>query len=264
MTEPQGGSDPKVFTTTAPCRTVTSGSSTGRSGFRRNARWAEFIIVMAVTDPGQPLNHRMSMFIVPSDAPGLNIIRNVGVAGWEEPSGGDHAYIRYDNVRVPKASMLGDRGQAFVVAQTRLAVAGSTTPCAPSVRCKLALDMMCERAVSRRTQGEQLSQKQLVQEMIAESAGSEIEQFRLLVLQTAWKIDQHHDYRRVRADIAAVKTTAPDRAEKRGDASAAGARLTGHLARDALCQHARQRHPHRAGRRPDRGSQGHAGPPSRV
>jgi acyl-CoA dehydrogenase len=62
--------------------------------------------------------------------------------------------------------------------------------------------------VSRRTQGELLSRKQLVQEMVAES-WLELEQFRLLVLQTAWKIDQSHDYKRVRGDIAAVKIAMP-------------------------------------------------------
>ena len=65
-------------------------------------------------------------------------------------------------------------------------------------------DMLCERAVSRHTQGEMLGHKQLVQEMVADS-WMEIEAFRLLTLQTAWKIDQHNDYRAVRADISAVK-----------------------------------------------------------
>ena len=73
---------------------------------------------------------------------------------------------------------------------------------------KMAFDMMCERANPRFTQGELLSKKQLVQEMIADS-WVDIEQFRLLVLQTAWKIDKYKDYRRVRGDIAAVKATAP-------------------------------------------------------
>ena len=68
--------------------------------------------------------------------------------------------------------------------------------------------MMLERAVSRRTQGELLSRKQLVQEMVADS-WLELEQFRLLVLQTAWKIDRYRDYKRVRRDIAAVKVAMP-------------------------------------------------------
>ena len=58
-------------------------------------------------------------------------------------------------------------------------------------------------AVSRQTQGEMLGRKQMVQQMIADS-WIQIEQFRLLVLRTAWKIDKHNDYRRVIADISAV------------------------------------------------------------
>ena len=71
-----------------------------------------------------------------------------------------------------------------------------------------AFDMMCERALSRSTQGELLGRKQMVQEMIADS-WIEMEQFRLLVLRTAWRIDRYNDYQRVRADISAVKAAMP-------------------------------------------------------
>src|SRR3546814_3760997 len=73
---------------------------------------------------------------------------------------------------------------------------------------KKAFDMMCERVISRDTQGSKLSEKQMVQEKIADS-WVEIEQFRLLVLRTAWLIDKHKDYRVVRKDIAAVKDAVP-------------------------------------------------------
>jgi acyl-CoA dehydrogenase len=73
---------------------------------------------------------------------------------------------------------------------------------------KSALNMTLERAVSRSTRGSRLADKQLVQEMVADS-WIQIEQFRLLVLQTAWKIDKENDYRRVAADIAAVKAAMP-------------------------------------------------------
>jgi acyl-CoA dehydrogenase len=71
-----------------------------------------------------------------------------------------------------------------------------------------AFDMMCERAISRHTQGELLSRKQMVQEMVADS-WIEMEQFRLLVLRTAWRVDKYQDYKRVRGDIAAVKAAMP-------------------------------------------------------
>ncbi|NDV07667.1 acyl-CoA dehydrogenase [Rhodococcus sp. IEGM 248] len=207
MTEPQGGSDPKVFTTTA----VEDGDSwviNGEKWFSSNARWAEVLLVLAVTEPEAHISKRMSMFVVPVNTPGVEFIRHVQVAGWVEgDGGGDHSYIRYNNVRIPKDALLGERGQGFGVAQTRLG-GGRVHHAMRSVgHMKLALDMMCERALSRSTQGEQLGQKQLVQQMIAE-AWMEIEQFRLLVLQTAWKIDRYNDYNKVRMDISAVKIVA--------------------------------------------------------
>jgi acyl-CoA dehydrogenase len=211
MTEPQGGSDPKVFTTTA----TLDGDEwviNGEKWFSSNARWAEILIVLAVTDPDAAPSRRMSMFVVPVATPGVTFVRHVGVAGWVEGAvdgqpGGDHSYIRYEDVRVPRDALLGDRGAGFQVAQTRLA-GGRIHHAMRSVgHMQMALDMMCERALSRFTQGERLSEKQLVQDMIAD-AWMEIQQFRLLVLQTAWKIDKYNDYKRVRLDISAVKSVA--------------------------------------------------------
>jgi acyl-CoA dehydrogenase len=207
MTEPQAGSDPKEFT----CRAELDGDEwviNGEKWFSSNARWASFLIAMVITEPENPPYQRHSMIIVPSDTPGVNIIRNVGIAGWDLPGEGGHAYIRYDNARVPAANLLGGRGGGFVVAQTRLGGGRIHHAMRTVGMAKRALEMMLERAVSRRTQGELLSRKQLVQEMVADS-WLELEQFRLLVLQTAWKIDRYHDYKRVRGDIAAVKVAMP-------------------------------------------------------
>src|SRR5690606_11196512 len=121
-----------------------------------------------------------------------------------KPGEGTHAYIRYENVRVPKENLLGGRGEAFVVAQTRLGGGRIHHAMRTVGMAQRALDLMLERAVSRRTQGELLSKKQLVQEMVADS-WIELEQFRLLVLRTAWRIDKYQDYKRVRGDISAVK-----------------------------------------------------------
>jgi acyl-CoA dehydrogenase len=149
----------------------------------------------------------MSMFIVPADTPGVNILRNVGT-GTEPEEEGSHAYIRYENVRVPKENVLGGRGNAFVVSQTRLGGGRIHHAMRTVGMARRALDMMLERAVSRRTQGELLSKKQLVQEMVADS-WIDLEQFRLLVLRTAWRIDRYKDYKRVRGDISAVKVAMP-------------------------------------------------------
>jgi acyl-CoA dehydrogenase len=73
---------------------------------------------------------------------------------------------------------------------------------------KKALDMMCERALSRETQGSRLSEKQFVQGYIADSY-AQLLQFRLMVLYTAWEIDKYNDYKKVRKDIAAVKVVMP-------------------------------------------------------
>jgi acyl-CoA dehydrogenase len=206
MTEPQGGADPKVFTTSA----VLDGDEwviNGEKWFSSNARYASFLIVMAVTDPDNPPYQQQSMFLVPADTPGINILRNVGLGG-ERPGEGSHAYIRYEDVRVPKDSLLGDRGGAFVVAQTRLGGGRIHHAMRTLGLVGRAFDQMCERAVSRFTQGEMLARKQLVQEMVADS-WIEMESFRLLLLRTAWRIDKYNDYKRVRADISAIKAAMP-------------------------------------------------------
>ena len=204
MTEPQGGADPKVFT----CRAELQGDQwviNGDKWFASNARYASFLIVLAVTDPEAPPYSRLSMFIVPSETPGIEIVRNTAV-GYE--SEGAHAYIRYRDVRVPRDHMLGQPGQGFIVSQTRLGGGRIHHAMRTMGKMQKAFDMMCERALSRTTQGEALAKKQLVQAMIADS-WIDIQSFRLLVLQTAWKIDKYKDYRMVRHDISAVKAQMP-------------------------------------------------------
>ena len=204
MTEPQGGADPKVLT----CSAVQDGDDwliSGQKWYASNARYAAFFIVMVVTDPEAPPYSRMSMLIVPAGTPGLQIIRNVG---WGAEREATHGYLQFDRVRVPAANMLGRPGQAFVVAQTRLGGGRIHHAMRTIGEARKALDMMCQRALSRTTQGELLAHKQLVQEKLADS-WIELEQFRLLVLRTAWPIDRHNDYKLVRKDIAAVKAAMP-------------------------------------------------------
>jgi acyl-CoA dehydrogenase len=204
MTEPQGGADPKVFKTTG----VLEGDEwviNGHKWFSSNAKHAAFLIVMCVTEPEAAPYNKMSMIIVPTDTPGVNILRNVGIGEEQE---GTHAYIHYDNVRVPADNLLGGRGEAFAVAQTRLGGGRIHHAMRTIGQVQKSFDMMCERVLSRETQGELLAKKQMVQEKIADS-WMDIQQFRLLVLQTAWKIDRYQDYMMVRKDIAAVKATMP-------------------------------------------------------
>lgn len=206
MTEPHAGADPTMF----KCMAVEDGDDyviNGEKWYSSNARHASFLIVMVVTDPEAAPHQRMSQFIVPAETPGINILRNVGV-GTEAPGKGSHGYIRYEDVRVPKSNMLGPRGQAFAVAQTRLGGGRIHHAMRTLGQIKKAFDMMCERALSRQTKGEILADKQMVQEKIADS-WIEMEQFRLLVLRTAWRIDQYNDYLKVRKDIAAIKAAMP-------------------------------------------------------
>ena len=206
MTEPHAGADPTMFTTSA----VKDGDEwviNGWKFFSSNARTASFLIVMAVTNPDVSAYAGMSMFLVPADTPGIEIVRNVGLAG-EREGEGSHALIHYQDVRVPSEALLGGEGQAFAIAQTRLGGGRIHHAMRTIGMAKRALDMMCERALSRHTQGSVLGDKQFVQGYIADSY-AQLVQFRLFVLYTAWSIDKHNDYRKVRKDIAAVKVLMP-------------------------------------------------------
>lgn len=206
MTEPHAGADPTMFTTSA----VKDGDEwviNGWKFFSSNAGTAAFLIVMVVTNPDVSAYNGMSMFLVPTDTPGVNIVRNVGLGG--EPEGhGSHALIHYDDVRVPEDALLGGEGQAFAIAQTRLGGGRIHHAMRTIGMAQKALDMMCERALSRETQGSLLADKQFVQGYIADSY-AQLVQFRLLTLHTAWLIDKHNDYRKVRKDIATVKVVMP-------------------------------------------------------
>ena len=207
ITEPQGGADPKVFTAHAH-EDGDEWVINGEKWFSSNARFAEFFIVMVVTDPDAAPYRRHSMFLVPADTPGVRMLRNVGLGGQDAPGEGTHAYMAYENVRVPAENMLGGRGDAFTVAQTRLGGGRIHHAMRAISLIRRAFEMMLERVVSRTTQGELLANKQMVQQMIADS-WIEMESFRLLVLRTAWRIDQTQDYKKVRHDIAAVKALMP-------------------------------------------------------
>jgi acyl-CoA dehydrogenase len=206
MTEPHAGADPRMFKT----RAVKDGDEwviNGWKFFSSNAKTASFLIVMAVTDPDVSAYQGMSMFLVPSDTPGVKIERNIGLAG-EPLNEGFHALIHYDDVRVPAEALLGGEGQAFAIAQTRLGGGRIHHAMRTIGLAKKALDMMCERALSRETAGSLLGDKQFVQGYIADSY-AQLVQFRLFVLYTAWEIDEYNDYQKVRKDIATAKVVMP-------------------------------------------------------
>jgi acyl-CoA dehydrogenase len=206
MTEPQAGADPTLLRT----RAVRDGDDwviDGWKFFSSNARTAAFLIVMAVTNTEVSPYQGMSMFLVPSDTPGIEIVRDVGLYG-EPDDEGQHALIHYNQVRVPAQALLGGEGQAFVIAQTRLGGGRIHHAMRTIGLARQALDMMCERALSRESSGSRLADKQFVQGYIADSY-AQLQQFRLFVLYTAWEIDKYNDYKKVRKDIAAVKVIMP-------------------------------------------------------
>jgi acyl-CoA dehydrogenase len=207
MTEPQGGSDPALFETKA----VKDGDEwviDGWKFFSSNARTSAFLIVMAITDDTTDVYHGMSMFLVPTDTPGVKIERNIGLLGERVAGTGMHALIHYDGVRVSEDNLLGGEGQAFVIAQTRLGGGRVHHAMRTVGLARRALDMMCERAISRKTRTGLLSDLATVREYVADSY-IELTQFRLLVLYVAWLIDQGTDPKAVRRDIAAIKVLTP-------------------------------------------------------
>ena len=205
MSEPTGGSDPLTFKT----RAELDGEEwviNGEKWFSSNSRYAQLLVVYAVTDPdAKDPYRRTSIFLVPKDTPGVETIRNIGVGGEGE---GGHGYIAYRNVRVPRDAMLGERGGAFIIAQTRLGGGRVHHAMRTVGACQHAFDLMCQRAVSRQTRSGRLADMPVVQEQIAD-AWIQLQQFRLLVLRTAWLIDKHKDYKLVRKDIAAIKVAMP-------------------------------------------------------
>jgi acyl-CoA dehydrogenase len=202
MTEPHAGADPRLFRT----RAVRDGGGwviTGEKYFTSNAANAAFLIVMAVTDPDAPPYQRMSMFLVPSDTPGVEIVRNISTMGHRD---GGHAHIRYNDARIGGDALLGEVGGAFAISQARLGGGRIHHAMRTVASVKKAFDMMCERALSRETTDGTLAGKQLVQAAIADSY-IEIQQFRLLILHTAWLIDQSST-KEARTQIAACKVAA--------------------------------------------------------
>jgi acyl-CoA dehydrogenase len=206
MSEPTGGSDPLTFTT----RAELDGDEwviNGEKWFSSGSRYAHVLVVYAITDPeAKDPYRRTSIFLVPKDTPGVETVRNMGVGG--HAGEGSHGYIRYTNVRVPKGALLGERGGAFIIAQTRLGGGRVHHAMRTVGASRHAFDLMCRRAVSRQTRDGRLSDLQMVQQQIAD-CWIQLEQFRLLVLRTAWLIDKHQDYKLVRKDIAAIKVAMP-------------------------------------------------------
>jgi acyl-CoA dehydrogenase len=205
MTEQGTGSDPTQFTASA----VRDGDGwliNGSKWMVGNAMRADFHIVMLRTDadPGADRHRTMSMFIVPRHAPGVEV-REIGLMHDPESTGLVHTHgeVQYSDVRVPNDHLLGGVGDGFGLAQARLGP-GRIHHCMRWIGVsRRAFDALCERAVSKSVHGSLLSDKQTIQNWVAECA-AQIESTRLLTLHAAWKMDQV-GARNARAEIAMIK-----------------------------------------------------------
>ena len=199
MTEPEvAGSDPTGLRTTA-VKQDGEWVINGHKWFISGAIGSAFAIVMAVTDPNAEPHARASMILVPTTTPGFNIVRAVPVMG----SGGvgGHCEIRFEDCRVPVGNLLGEQGQGFKLAQARLGP-GRIQHCMRWIgAAQRSFEMMCSYALERKSFGEPLSNKQTVQNWIADST-AEIEAARLLTLKAAWKLDREED---ARTEISVIK-----------------------------------------------------------
>jgi acyl-CoA dehydrogenase len=204
MTEPDNaGSDPRSIKTTAKLE-GNEWVINGHKWFTSNGYAADFLIVMCRTeddDESGGKNAKMTQIIVPTDTPGLNIVRGVEV--WGRKS--DHCEIIYDNVRVPAENQLGQTGSGHAAAQDRLG-AGRVYHCMNSVgQMWRAFDLMIERLTTREVHGGLLEEKQFMQGFIADSY-IDIQTSRLMTLHTAERMESGLD---ARTDISALKIYVP-------------------------------------------------------
>jgi len=170
------------------------------------------LIVMGLSAPDHPDAHkRQSMILVPKDTPGVRIVRDMRVFGYDDAPVG-HPEIVYDDVRVPAANLLLGEGRGFEIAQGRLGP-GRIHHCMRLIGCaQRALELMCRRAQLRVAFGRPLAEHGSVREDIARSF-CDIEQARLLTLRAADKMDREGN-KAARDLIAAAKIVVPSAAAR--------------------------------------------------
>src|SRR4029077_14926357 len=178
----------------------------GHKWFITNASVADIVLVFAETNPeGRPHRHA-SVFVVEAATPGMEVVRDIPTMAHAEVEygrPGNHAEVVFRDCRVPDHHLIGQPGDGFVLAQQRLGGGRIHHAMRWLGQAQRALDIMCERAVSRTSHGGLLAQHQMVQDYIALSH-MEIQSARLLTFQTAWKMDRH-GAAAVRGDLGMIK-----------------------------------------------------------
>ncbi|NYT64436.1 acyl-CoA dehydrogenase family protein [Alcaligenaceae bacterium] len=208
MTEPDVASSDATNICTTVRREGDEYVINGRKWFTTGAMHpnCKFAIVMGVSNEAEDASRheRHSMVIVPMETPGVTIVRNVAIMHHYAPEG--HCEIVYKNVRVPVSYLLGQESAGFALAQARLGP-GRVHHCMRTIgQCELALELMCERTLSRKAFGKTLNEYANVQDWIAQSR-VEIDQARLLVLHAAWKMDTYGN-KAAHIDVSAIKLVA--------------------------------------------------------
>lgn len=207
MTEPDVASSDATNITTSIRREGDDYVINGRKWFTTNAVRPEtkLCIVMGKTDPDADTHKQQSMILVPMNAPGVIVVRDLAVMNHHSHE--THGEVLFRNVRVPVSNLLGEEGSGFALAQARLGP-GRIHHCMRCIgQAELALELMVERSLERKTFGKHLHEQGVIQEMIAESR-CDIDQARLLVLKTAWMIDQG-SAKEARNEIAMIKVVVP-------------------------------------------------------
>src|SRR3712207_6798258 len=169
-----------------------------------------FRSAMGKTNPEGPPHKQQSMILVPRDTPGVTVVRNLPVFGYEDHEG--HAEVLFEDARVPATNLISGEGDGFMIAQARLGP-GRIHHCMRTIGvAERALEAMCRRASERVTFGAPVATRANVQDWIAE-ARVDIEMARLLTLKAAWLMDTVGN-KHARTEIAAIKVAAPNVALK--------------------------------------------------
>ena len=167
----------------------------------------KIMIVMVKTDPEAPLHLQQSQILVPTDTPGFENIRPMQVFSMDDAPHG-HMHQRFDNVRVPRDNIILGPGRGFEISQGRLGP-GRIHHCMRAIgAAEKALQLLCERSLSRTAFGRPLAKLGGNVDIIA-NARMDIEQARLLTLKTAWMMDQV-DPKEARVWISMIKTKVPN------------------------------------------------------
>jgi acyl-CoA dehydrogenase len=163
-------------------------------------------IVMGKTDFDAPAHKQQSMVLVPMDAPGVKVVRDLLMFGYNDGEG--HCEVLFEDVRVPQSNLLGEEGGGFAISQARLGP-GRIHHCMRSIgAAERAFDLMCQRAHARTAFGRTLAEQGVIREWVADSR-IEIDQARLLTLNAAWLMDRSGN-QAARNLISAIKIAVPN------------------------------------------------------